>query len=100
MNPQRNGDPRFRITYVPQAKEQLRQIVRRAGQLGRMAELLAAARLVEYHLNRPASVRRIDRGIPERSARLTPRRRRPNSRPLRCSPRAVGCGHPRVRRLL
>jgi hypothetical protein len=50
MNPQRNGDPRFRLTYLPQAKEQLRQIARHGAQLGRMAELVAAARLIERRL--------------------------------------------------
>jgi hypothetical protein len=50
MNPQRNGDPRFRITYLPQAKEQLRHIVRHAVQLGKLAELVAAARMAEHRL--------------------------------------------------
>ena len=66
MNPQRNGDPRFRITYVPQAKEQFRQIVRRAGATradGRTRRGRPVGRIPSA--NRPASVRRIDRGIPD-----------------------------------
>jgi hypothetical protein len=50
MNPQRNGDPRFRITYLPQAKEQLLQIVRRAAILGRLTEIISAARLIHHRL--------------------------------------------------
>jgi hypothetical protein len=50
MNPQRNGDPRFRVTYLPRAKDQFGQIVRRAAQLGRLTEITTAARTVQHHL--------------------------------------------------
>jgi hypothetical protein len=50
MNPQHNGDPRFRITYLNHAKEQFRQIVRRALHLGRLAEVVAATRLIHHRL--------------------------------------------------
>ena len=50
MNPQRNGDPRFRLTYVLQAKEHFRQIVRRARQLGRLADVIRALRSIQHRL--------------------------------------------------
>src|SRR6476659_3879480 len=56
MNPQRNGDPRFRISYLSKAKEQLRNVVRRAAQIGRLAEVIAAARAIRHRLQTDARV--------------------------------------------
>lgn len=50
MSPRLNGDPRFRITFLAGAREQLAGILHRAAQVGRLPECLSAARLINQRL--------------------------------------------------
>jgi hypothetical protein len=50
VNPQRNGDARFRVSLTDRAADQLAAILRRAEQLGRGPAVAAAARLIQRRL--------------------------------------------------
>jgi hypothetical protein len=54
MNPQRNGDARFRLTLMSAATTQLAAILRRAQAIGRRTDVIAAARRIDRRLRMDA----------------------------------------------